>query len=73
MNIRTRHICRDLRERCESPRPEHTNATLASDALSQALAVADMKSNDLSYLLVHTATPGQLVPPNISRVAELLG
>ena len=40
LKIGARHLCRDLRERCESPRPEHTNAALAAEALKQALAAA---------------------------------
>jgi len=57
----------DLRERFESPRPQHTNAALATDALKQALATAGMQSSDLSYVVAHTATPGQLIPPNVGR------
>jgi 3-oxoacyl-[acyl-carrier-protein] synthase-3 len=72
MNIKARYLCRDLRERFESPRPQHTNAGLAADALTRALTTAGMQSSELSYLIAHTATPGQLIPPNVGRIAELL-
>jgi 3-oxoacyl-[acyl-carrier-protein] synthase III len=73
MNIKSRHLCRDLRERAETPRRHHSNPALAADALSQALSSARVQVNDLSYLISHTATPSQLIPPNASRVAESIG
>jgi 3-oxoacyl-[acyl-carrier-protein] synthase-3 len=70
--VRKRHISRPLLERLEGTRPGHTNAELAAQAVRQALDRAGARVADLSYLVAHTATPGQLVPPNAARVAELL-
>jgi 3-oxoacyl-[acyl-carrier-protein] synthase-3 len=61
-----------LLRRFEGTRPGHTNAELAARALVQALDRAGARVSDLSYLVAHTATPGQLVPPNVAQVAELL-
>jgi 3-oxoacyl-[acyl-carrier-protein] synthase III len=72
LGISQRHISRPLLQRFEGTRPGHTNAELAAQALLQALDRAGARVSDLSYLIAHTATPGQLVPPNVARVAELL-
>ena len=73
LGIEARHICRDFVERREPPRAGHGNAELAARALQSALQEAGLRSNDLSFLIGHTATPGQPLPPNITRVAELIG
>jgi 3-oxoacyl-[acyl-carrier-protein] synthase-3 len=73
LGIATRHICRPLLRRVEGPRPGCTNAELAAQAVRQGLDRAGAQVRDLSYLVAHTATPGQLVPPNVARVAQLLG
>jgi 3-oxoacyl-[acyl-carrier-protein] synthase III len=72
LGISKRHISRALLQRFEGTRPGHTNAELAAQAVRQALDRAGARISDLSYLIAHTATPGQLVPPNVARVAELL-
>lgn len=72
LGISKRHISRPLLQRFEGTRPGHTNAELAAQAVRQALDRASARVSDLSYLVSHTATPGQLVPPNVARVAELL-
>lgn len=71
--IETRHLCRDLDERHEAPRPGHSNPDLAAAALRAALAQARLGVRDLAYLIGHTATPACLVPPNIALVADQLG
>jgi 3-oxoacyl-[acyl-carrier-protein] synthase-3 len=73
LGVRARHICRDLRERHECPRPEDTNVQLSARALSSALREANLSARDLGYLITHTATPGQLIPPNAARLADLIG
>lgn len=73
LGIQTRHICRDLELRQEAPRIGDSNAELSARALRAALEEAGIGPNDLSYLIAHTATPGRLLPANISRVADLVG
>jgi 3-oxoacyl-[acyl-carrier-protein] synthase III len=73
LGIRTRHLCRDMVVRLETPRKGHRNPELAAAALRGALAEARLTARDLSYLVGHTATPARLVPPNVGQVAELLG
>lgn len=72
LGISKRHLSRPLLQRFEGTRPGHTNAELAAQAVVQALDRAGASVSDLSYLVAHTATPGQLVPPNVARVAKLL-
>jgi 3-oxoacyl-[acyl-carrier-protein] synthase-3 len=73
LGIDSRHISRNLAERAESPRAGDTNAELAARALRGALAEAGLRADELAYLIGHTTTPGQLAPPNIARVADLIG
>jgi 3-oxoacyl-[acyl-carrier-protein] synthase-3 len=73
LGIRSRYICRDFELPHESPRPRDTNAELAARALTAALDEAGLVANDLDYLIAHTTTPGCLLPPNVARVADLLG
>jgi len=61
-----------LRERFESPRPQHTNAALAADALQRALATAGMQSRELSYSSHTPRRRASSIPPNVGRIAELL-
>lgn len=72
LGIATRHISRALLERFEGTRSGYTNAELCAQALRCALSRAGAKVSDLHYLIAHTATPGQLVPPNVAQVARLL-
>ena len=73
LGIRNRHFCRDFISPLESPRACDTNAELAARAVRAALDQAGLEPNDLVYLIAHTTTPGSLLPPNVSQVAELLG
>jgi 3-oxoacyl-[acyl-carrier-protein] synthase III len=73
LGIRTRHLCRDLAERRERPRPGHSNPALAAEALGAALREAGIRVDDLAYLIGHTASPACLMPPNIALVADQLG
>ena len=73
LRINSRHLCRDLRRRHERPRAGENNAALAARAVHTALQQAGVRVSDLSYLIGHTCSPGQAVPPNIAEVADLLG
>lgn len=73
LGIATRHISRALDERFEGTRAGQTNAELAAEAVRQALKQAGLRIADLAYLIAHTASPGELLPPNVARVAALLG
>jgi 3-oxoacyl-[acyl-carrier-protein] synthase III len=73
LGIHTRHLCRDFLQRHEAPRRGDTNAELAARALQAALDEAGIRPDDLSYVIAHTATPSQLLPANVSRVADLVG
>src|SRR5262249_34145831 len=72
LKIGTRHLCRDLTARHESPRPGHSNADLAAAALAAALEQARLDVSDLAYVIGHTTTPACLLPANIVLVADLL-
>ena len=72
LGIATRHISRALEERVEGTRPGHSNAELAATAVKRALTQAGARVDDVAYLIAHTATPGELVPPNVVRIARLL-
>ena len=72
LGIQTRHISRALESRFEGTRNGNTNAELAAQAVERALRQADARVSDLDYLIAHTATPGELMPPNVAQVARLL-
>lgn len=65
LGIRSRHLSRDLGERLSGT----TTGNQAPELCRQALAEAT-GSNEVSYLIGHTATPHTLLPPNISWVAD---
>ena len=73
LGVESRCISRDLSARVEAPRSGEGNADLAANALRNALRDAGIGVDDLHYLIAHTATPGQLIPPNVARIAELIG
>jgi 3-oxoacyl-[acyl-carrier-protein] synthase III len=54
-------------------RPGHSNAEFATAALRAALEKAHMGVRELDYLIGHTTSPGNLVPPNVAAVADLVG
>lgn len=72
LGIQTRYISRALGKRFEGTRRGHTNAELAAEAVALALRQAGAEVSDLDYLIAHTATPGELIPPNVTQVARLL-
>ncbi len=73
LDIRTRHICRDFDARSEVARAGAANPDLAAEALRAALTDAGLEPSDLGYLIGHTTTPEQALPPNIAVVADRLG
>lgn len=73
LGVHARHVCRDLKLRHERPRPGDSNAALAARAVQAALREAGLQASDLGYLIGHTSSPGQALPPNIAEVASLLG
>jgi len=73
LGIRSRYHARDWRQRLEAPRPGHRNPELAAMAVIDALAQANLSPRQLQYLIGHTTTPGRLLPPNISEVANRIG
>jgi 3-oxoacyl-[acyl-carrier-protein] synthase III len=73
LKIATRHLCRDFEARREAPRPGNSNPDLATIALRMALEEAQLKVDDLAYIIGHTTTPARLVPPNIALVADRVG
>jgi len=73
LGIAFRHLSRTLTERFEGTRAGEGNADLAAAAVRSALAQAGVSVRDLRYLIAHTATPGEHVPPNVVQIARLLG
>lgn len=71
--VETRHHCRDWQQPFEGPRVGYRNPDLASLALVDALAQAQLPVGRLQFLFAHTATPARLLPPNVSEVANNLG
>ena len=72
LGISARHISRALQKRHEGTQAGNTNAELAAKAVERALTAANATVSDLAYLIAHTATPGELMPPNVVQVARLL-
>jgi 3-oxoacyl-[acyl-carrier-protein] synthase III len=70
--IEYRHISRELEKQVESPRAGARNPDIATIALKNAIDAAKIHSKDLQYLIGHTASPAQLMPPNIAEVADTL-
>jgi 3-oxoacyl-[acyl-carrier-protein] synthase III len=54
--------------------PSRVGATrkLAAAAVHEALRDAGRSAAHLSYLIAHTASPRELVPPNVVHIASLL-
>ena len=71
--IETRHICRPFAARQEAALPGQANADLAARAVQAALDAAGIEANDLGYLIGHTTTPDQQLPPNVANVADRIG
>jgi 3-oxoacyl-[acyl-carrier-protein] synthase-3 len=72
LGIRTRHISRALEARFEGTEPGRGNAELAAAAVREALRDAGTSAAHLSYLIAHTVSPRELVPPTVVHVASLL-
>jgi 3-oxoacyl-[acyl-carrier-protein] synthase III len=72
LGIRTRHVSRALEARFEGTEPGRGNAELAAAAVREALRDAGTSAAQLSYLIAHTVSPRELVPPTVVHVASLL-
>ncbi len=72
LNIRNRHLCRDLLEPLEGPRAGHRNPEMAAVAVERALEDAGLTIDDIGYLIGHTATPATPIPSNVAIVADVL-
>ena len=72
LGIRTRHVSRALEARFEGTLPGWGNAELGAAAVREALRDAGRSAAHLSYLIAHTASPRELVPPNVVHIASLL-
>ena len=73
MGVEQRHLCRDFAAARERPRLGARNPELAAMAVRAALADAGLAAHDIAYLITHTATPAQPIPPNAGEIADLLG
>ena len=73
LDIRSRHVSRAFEARSETALPGQANPDLAAEAVLAALDDAGIAVGDLAYLIGHTTTPAQQLPPNIALVADRLG
>jgi 3-oxoacyl-[acyl-carrier-protein] synthase-3 len=73
LGVTQRHIGRAFAAAIEAPRHGQSNPDLAAAALTAALADAGLRPRDLGYVIAHTATPAQSLPPNVAVIADLIG
>jgi 3-oxoacyl-[acyl-carrier-protein] synthase III len=73
MQIKSRHLCRDFNDFHEAARAGTSNADLAAGAIMAALKDAGISVHDIGYMIGHTTTPGQPLPPGIAMVADRIG
>lgn len=73
LEIGSRHLSRDFATQHKPVREGASNPELAARAVQIALDEAGLRVNDLGYLIGHTTTPAQALPPNVAMVADLLG
>lgn len=71
--IDSRHLSRPFAEPIEKPRLEDSAPRLAARALRRALDFAGFDSQDVDFLVGHTATPHTLLPSNTAWTADELG
>ncbi|MET0135544.1 MAG: 3-oxoacyl-ACP synthase III family protein [Kibdelosporangium sp.] len=69
IGTRTRHFAVDL----SSGKQLVTLAELAEQAASQAIQRAGVDTADIEFLVLATASPDELMPATVNRVADLLG
>ncbi len=70
LQVATRHLCRAFDQPLERARDGQRNPELAAQALSQALAQAGLRGEQLGYLITHTATPARALPGGSGEVAR---
>jgi 3-oxoacyl-[acyl-carrier-protein] synthase III len=69
IGTRTRHFAVDL----SSGKQLMTLAELAEQAARQAMQRAGVVAGDIEFVVLATATPDELVPATVHRVADMLG
>jgi 3-oxoacyl-[acyl-carrier-protein] synthase-3 len=73
MGISSRHLSRGFAARAEPPLAGRSNPELGAEAVRHALADAGLAIGEIGYLIAHTATPAQPLPPNVALMADALG
>jgi len=73
MGVNSRYFCRSLDSCREIPTTGQSNPELSASALRSAADAANLPSQDLDYLITHTATPHTLIPPSASWLAKFVG
>jgi 3-oxoacyl-[acyl-carrier-protein] synthase-3 len=68
-----RHLCRPFAARSEAAAAGQSNPEIAARAARQAIDQAGLAVGDIGYLIGHSATPLQPLPPNVALVADYLG
>jgi 3-oxoacyl-[acyl-carrier-protein] synthase III len=69
IGTRTRHFCVDL----ENGAPQSTLTDLCAEAASNAMRTAGLQARDIDFLVLGTASPDELMPATVNRVADRLG
>lgn len=73
LNVKERHLSRELTSAAERPKAGCSNPELAADAIRAALNDAGFDVSEVGYIIGHTATPAMLIPSNVALVSEYLG
>ncbi|MFC4147274.1 3-oxoacyl-ACP synthase III family protein [Micromonospora mangrovi] len=69
IGTRTRHFAVDL----PSGKQLATLADLAEEAAAEAMRRADVVAGEIDFVVLATASPDELMPATVNRVADLLG
>jgi 3-oxoacyl-[acyl-carrier-protein] synthase-3 len=69
VGTRTRHLAVDL----STGTPTHTLADMCTEAAALAMARADVQARDVDFVVMATASPDELMPATVNRVAGRLG
>jgi 3-oxoacyl-[acyl-carrier-protein] synthase-3 len=69
IGTRTRHFAVDMR----TGRITHTLADVATQAASAAMAAAGVQPWEIDFVVLGTATPDELMPATVNRIADRLG
>lgn len=69
VGTRARHLAVDL----ATGRRTHTLADMCTEAGAQALSRAEVEPSDIDFVVLGTASPDELMPATVNRVADRLG